>query len=235
MKDSMTQPPLEESNVLVLSPPHERQPEDISTFNEPAPGAGLSPAIMARITGLIVVGVIGAAVLISQLVKSPQNSPAPPVKATMVTAVPEPVVQTIPTPIALTQTIPTPVAVEPPVKIQSEDTLVVALATGEVGTIKYVVTASYIGQDSKQSVIDRVTIANVIQDSLSQTSSQQLATETQIVRKKIAASLPPSITSINLQASKELLDGYRKQKQAAIKQVKPVVKIQPIKAKTIKK
>ncbi len=124
-------------------------------------------------------------------------------------------------------TAPNPNLVKPSelTKVQMEDTINVALLTGEVGSIKYVTTASYFSNDVKQASIDQIAIANAIQDNLAQISSHQLATQSLLVRRRISTQLPKSITSLNLQPSKELLEGYRRlQKAAQSSIVSPVVK-----------
>jgi hypothetical protein len=190
---------------------------------------GLTPAIINRTIGLVLGGTVLAFLVVA--IFDSQSS----MKNDAIDPSAPKITQTLPSvPVAPT---PTPIVPEQLQKIQIEGSVNVVLSSGEVGTIKYIVNASYPAKENNQSAMDKVTIANAIQDNLSQISSTQLA-QSKATRKKILAKLPNYINSINLEPSKELLEGFKHQKQAVSTSMDrpfPSLNIQPIKSKAHQK
>lgn len=99
-----------------------------------------------------------------------------------------------------------------PLKMSIEDTLTIALPSGEIGTIKWVAAIEYSATSFTDSQIDsdRINISNLIQDSISTKTSTQLVAEMPAIRKSILSKSPKIVKSIQLMPSKELLSNFSK-------------------------
>lgn len=132
-----------------------------------------------------------------------------------------------PTPTVLKPTTVSPIVVKVPekreiinipVKMSIDDTLTVALPSGEIGTIKWTAIVEYPPNSFRNSQVDsdRIATSNVIQDNISSKMSAQLATEMSAIRKGILLKLPKTIKSIQLMPSKELLSNFSKKKSLSL-------------------
>lgn len=109
--------------------------------------------------------------------------------------------------------IPTPI----PARIQTKGTVTVALITGEVGTVTYLISV-------KKDSTYQITVSNAIQDTFAKTTSLGLALDPASVRKKVLSQVKSITNSISLEPSKDLLKGYTEHKKALKIEAKPISK-----------
>jgi hypothetical protein len=116
------------------------------------------------------------------------------------------IVKISPAPTAIA-TIPTPTPKPKPVDIQVEGTVNVALSSGEVGSVQYVISI-------EQGKSYKVAVSNALQDIFAHSTSLGLAIDPQSIRKRVLARLKPLTKEIAIEPSKELFSGYIAQGKA---------------------